>query len=131
MVEVVVHDGAELAHRRGRRDPVPDDVADDQGGAAVRQRDRVEPVAAGGLGAGEQVAAADREAGQDRQARREELPLQDVDDVAGLGVPLLGLGSAALRGLPIPDWAVTSWMIATSPVTAPPGEWRGTMTQSM
>ena len=49
--------GAQLAHRHGRLDAAPDDVADDDADATARKRDDVVPVAAHlGLAAARQVA---------------------------------------------------------------------------
>ena len=69
--------GAQLPHRRGGGDPVSHHITDDQRDAAVGQRDRVEPVAAGRLLLpGHQVPGRDPGPRQDRQRGRQQRFLQ-------------------------------------------------------
>ena len=72
---------AHLAHRRGRLDAAPDDVADDDRHAPAGQRDRVVPVAAdlGAVVAG-LIARGERDAGHLRQAGRQQRALQLLGD---------------------------------------------------
>lgn len=76
-----------------------DDVADHQGDPAVGQRRRLEPVAAGLLlAAGDQVAAGDVGAREDRQPARQQRSLQVPGCRPRLFELLAGGGEAAFDG---------------------------------
>ena len=89
--------GAQLAHRRRGGDPVSHHVTDDQRDAAVGQRDRVEPVAAGRLLLpGHQVPGRDPGPRQDRQGGGQQRFLHFRHDPPGGQRPALRVGRLLL-----------------------------------
>lgn len=88
--QLLVQDGAELAHHRRRTDTVADHVTHDEGDAAVGSDDGVEPVAAGCGALGRQeVPRGDVEPRRHRQRLGQERLLQLGHDGDGVAIALL------------------------------------------
>ncbi len=74
--------GAELRHRAGGVDAVPDHIAGGDRDASAADREHVVPVAAEALAARRQVAGGQLEAGDALQVRRQQAPLHGLGDPA-------------------------------------------------